>query len=159
MADTVLVHPNRDKAQSKATKAIVILLLITSAAQILIITIGGWSALQGAQIVSFAYAAILLGMAFVVSRWNRGVLPVAAGCAILFSVIAAVAAPAWFDRDKAGFNDPTLDPSILGLLTLILVPVQLLLVAFAMRGFQQQWNVEVEVQDDPGPGHGQVQPA
>ena len=28
MADTVLVHPNRDKAESKATKAIVVLLLI-----------------------------------------------------------------------------------------------------------------------------------
>ena len=37
---------------------------------------------------------------------------------------------------------------ILGLLTLILVPVQLLLVAFAMRGFQQQWSVEVEVARD-----------
>jgi hypothetical protein len=157
MADTVLVHPNRDKAESKATKAIVILLLIASAALILVITIGGWSALQGAQIVSFVYAAILLGMAFVVSRWNRGVLPVAAGCAILFSVIAAVAGPAWFDRDKAGFHNPTLDPSILGLLTLILVPVQLLLVAFAMRGFQQQWNVEVEVDESAPPG--QVQPA
>ena len=157
MADTVLVHPNRDKAESKATKAIVILLLIASAALILIITIGGWSALQGAQIVSFVYAAILLGMAFVVSRWNRGVLPVAAGCAVLFSVIAAVAGPAWFDRDKAGFHNPTLDPSILGLLTLILVPVQLLLVAFAMRGFQQQWNVEVEVDESAPPG--QVQPA
>jgi hypothetical protein len=165
MADTVLVHPNRDKAESKATKAVVILLLITSAALILIVTIGGWSALQGAQIVSFAYAAILLGMAFVVSRWNRGVLPVAAGMAILFSVIAAVAGPAWFDRDKPGFDNPTLDPSILGLLTLILVPVQLLLVAFAMRGFQQQWNVEVEVGEDDADqyggdaGPGRVQPA
>ena len=58
MADTVLAHPNRDKAESKATKAIVILLLIASAALILIVTIGGWSLLQGAQIVSFAYAAI-----------------------------------------------------------------------------------------------------
>jgi hypothetical protein len=159
MADTVLLHPNRDKAESKATKAIVVLLLIASAALILIITIGGWSALQGAQIVSFAYAAILLGMAFVVSRWNRGVLPVAAGMAILFSVIAAVAGPAWFDRDKAGFDNPTLDPSILGLLTLILVPVQLLLVAFAMRGFQQQWNVEVEQHEHEDHGPGQVQPA
>jgi presenilin-like A22 family membrane protease len=159
MADTVLLHPNRDKAESKATKAIVVLLLIASAALILIITIGGWSVLQGAQFVAFVYAAIYLYMAFAVSRWNRGVLPVAAGLAILFSVIAAVAGPAWFDRDKAGFEDPTLDPSILGLLTLILVPVQLLLVAFAMRGFQQQWNVEVEVQDDQGPGQGQVQPA
>jgi hypothetical protein len=165
VADTVLVHPNRDKAESKATKAIVVLLLIASAALILIVTIGGWSELQGAQIVSFAYALIYLGMAFVVSRWNRGVLPVAAALAILFSVIAAVAGPAWFDRDKPGFDDPTLDPALLGLLTLILIPVQLLLAAFAMRGFQQQWNVEVEVShDDPGHyggdvGPGQVQPA
>jgi hypothetical protein len=87
-------------------------------------------------------------MAFFVARWNRGVLPVAAGLAILFAVVAAVAGPAWFERDKAGFNDPALDPSILGLLTIILVPVQLLLVAFAMRGFQQQWSVEVEVAPD-----------
>jgi lysylphosphatidylglycerol synthetase-like protein (DUF2156 family) len=158
MADVLLVHPNRDKAESKATKAVVVLLLITSAALILIITIGGWSQLQGAQIVSFAYAAIYIVMAFFVARWNRGVLPVAAGLAILFAVVAAVAGPAWFDRDKAGFDVPALDPSILGLLTLILVPVQLLLVAFAMRGFQQQWNVEVEVaRDDLGPGR--VQPA
>ena len=166
MADTVLVHPNRDKAESKATKAIVILLLIASAALILVITIGGWAQLQGAQMVAFAYALIYLGMAFVVSRWNRGVLPVAAALALLFSVIAAVAAPAWFDRDKPGFSDPTLDPSILGLLTLILIPVQLLLVAFAMRGFQQQWNVEVEVTHDEADrydsgdvGPGQIQPA
>jgi hypothetical protein len=166
MADTVLVHPNRGKAESKATKAVVILLLITSAALILVVTIGGWSQLQGAQIVSFAYALIYLGMAFFVSRWNRGVLPVAAGLALLFAVIAAVAGPAWFDRDKPGFADPTLDPSILGLLTLILVPVQILLVAFAMRGFQQQWNVEVEVtRDEAGRydggdvGPGRVQPA
>jgi lysylphosphatidylglycerol synthetase-like protein (DUF2156 family) len=158
MADVVLVHPNRDKAESKATKAVVILLLITSAALILIITVGGWEQLQGAQIVSFAYAAVSLVMAYFVGRWNRGVLPVAAGLAVLFAVVAAVAGPAWFDRDKAGFDDPTLDPSILGLLTLILVPVQLLLVAFAMRGFQQQWNVEVEVaRDELGPGR--VQPA
>jgi hypothetical protein len=164
MADTVLVHPNRDKAESKATKAIVILLLIVAAALILIITIGGWSELQGAQIVSFAYVIIYIGAAYFVSRWNRGVLPVVAALALLFSVIAAVAAPAWFDRDKPGFDNPTLDPSILGLLTLILVPVLLLLVAFAMRGFQQQWNVEVEVsRDEPGRygdvGPGQVQPA
>jgi hypothetical protein len=162
MADTVLVHPNRDKAEAKATKAIVVLLLIVSAALILVVTIGGWSELQGAQVISFALAAIYIGMAVVVSRWNRGVLPVAAGMAVLFSVIAAVAGPAWFDRDKAGFSEPTLDPSILGLLTLILVPVQLLLVAFAMRGFQQQWNVEIEMAPEDADGYdgpGQIQPA
>jgi hypothetical protein len=145
MADTVLVHPNRDKPEAKATKAAVILLLVTSAALIAIISIGGWTQLQGAQIISIAYVLIYALMAYFVSGWNRGVLPVAAGMAILFTVVAAVAAPAWFARDKAGFADPALEPSILGLLTVMLIPVQLLLIAFAMRGFQQKWNVEVEV--------------
>jgi hypothetical protein len=145
MADTVVLHPNRDKAASKANKSIVILLLLVSAALILIVTLGGWSHLQGAQPVSFLYAIVYLAIAWAVSKWHRGVLPVAAALAILFTVMAAVAGPAWFDRDKAGFDDPALDPALLGLLTVILIPVQLLLVAFAMRGFQQEWHVEVEV--------------
>jgi hypothetical protein len=145
MADTEVIHPNRDKAESKATRAAVILLLLASAGLILIITAGGWSELQGAQIVSVGYILIYALMAFFVARWNRGVLPVAAGMAILFAVVAAVAAPGWFDRDKAGFLTPALDPNVLGMLTAIVVPVQLLLIAFSMRGFQQQWNVEVEV--------------
>jgi hypothetical protein len=145
MAETVLIHPNRDKPESKATKTTVILLLLISAGLVLIITLGGWSQLEGAQIVSFAYVVVFVAMAFFVSRWNRGVLPVAAAIAILFAVVAAVAGPAWFERDKGGFDNPALEPSILALLTLILVPIQLLLIAFAMRGFQQQWNVEVEV--------------
>jgi hypothetical protein len=148
MAETVLVHPNRDKAESKATRAIVVLLLVVSALLIFAVTAGGWSELQGAQIISIGYIVVYLVMAFYVARWNRGVLPVAAALAILFAVVAAVAAPAWFERDKAGFEDPALDPSMLGLLTAIIVPVQLLLIAFAMRGFQQQWNVEVEVAPD-----------
>ena len=152
MAETRIDHPNRDKAGSKATKAIVILLLIASAALIAIITIGGWSELQGAQPVAFAYILLYLVMAFYVARWNRGVLPVAAALAVLFAVVAAVAGPAWFDRDKTGFDTPLLEPSILGLLTLIIVPVQILLIAFSMRGFQQEWNVEVEVGHDEAEG-------
>ena len=167
MADTVLVHPNRDKAESKATRAIVVLLLVTSAVLILVVTVGGWSELQGAQVIAIGYIIVYLVIAFYVARWNRGVLPVAAALAVLFAVVAAVAAPAWFERDKAGFEDPALDPGMLGLLTAIIVPVQLLLVAFAMRGFQQQWNVEVEVAPDEtdhggigdGPPGGRVQPA
>ncbi len=155
MADTVLAHPNRDKAESKATRAIVVLLLLVSALLILVVTAGGWSQLQGAQIISIGYIVVYLVMAFYVARWNRGVLPVAAALAVLFAVVAAVAAPAWFERDKAGFEDPALDPGLLGLLTAIIVPVQLLLIAFAMRGFQQQWNVEVEV----APDNAQAQPA
>ena len=36
---------------------------------------------------------------------------------------------------------------------MILVPVQLLLLAFAMRGFAQKWNVEVEVSSDAPGGY------
>jgi hypothetical protein len=154
-----LTHPNRDKAGSKATRAIVTLLLLASAALTAIITAGGWSELQGAQPIAFAYIFLYLLMAFFVLRWNRGVLPVAAGLAVLFAVVAAVAAPAWFARDKVGFDTPTLEPSILGLLTLILVPVQILLLAFAMRGFAQKWNVEVEERRDGQPDDRGQQPA
>jgi hypothetical protein len=145
MADTVLVHPNRDKRSSQVSKAIVVFLLVLSAALILIVMFGGWDHLQGAQPISFAWALVYLVMAWQVARWNRGVLPVAAALAVLFAVIAAVAGPAWFERDKAGFDDPALDPGLLGILTVGLVPVQLLLTAFAMSAFQQQWHVEVEV--------------
>jgi len=146
MADTVVVHPNRDKAESKATKAAVTLLLVTSAVLTLIISLGGLKVLQGMYIVAAAYVIVYLVMAYVVMKhWNRGVLPVAAGMAIMFAVVAAVSAPAWFGRDKPGFIEAALPASILGLLTIILIPVQILLVAFAMRGMQQKWNTEIEV--------------
>ena len=154
MADTVIVHPNRDKAEAKATKAGVILLLVTSAVLIAVVTVGGWSQLQGAQIVAFGYIIVYGVMAFFVTRWNRGVLPVAAALAILFAVVAAIAGPAWFDRDKTGFETPALEPSILGLLTLIIIPVQVLLILFSLRGFQHQWNVELEVPADEAHRYG-----
>ena len=143
--DVNVVRPNRDKAASKATKAIVVLLLLVSAALILIVTIGGWSKLAGMQPVDIAYFLVYLIMAFYVARWNRGVLPIAAALAIILGIFAAIAGPEWFDRDKTGFTDPALPAGVLGLLTLLIVPVQVLLIAFAMRGFQQAWNVEVEV--------------
>jgi energy-coupling factor transporter transmembrane protein EcfT len=148
VADTEIVHPNRDKPASKGTKAAVMLLMLVTAALVLIITVGGWSTLQGAQIVAVAYVLIFCLMAYYVGRWNRGVLPVASALAILLLVVAAIAAPGWFDRDKAGYDNPGLDPNILGLLTAIVVPVEFLLIVFAMRGFTQQWNVEVEVSRD-----------
>src|SRR4051812_24918488 len=147
-SDIVIVHPNRQGAEAKATKAAVVFLLLTSAAITAIITIGGWSKLEGAQLWAIFYIIIYLVMAYLVARWNRGILPVAAALAILFAVVAIVAAPGWFDRDKAGFADPALPPGILGLLTAILVPVQVLLIAFAMRAFSQKWNIEVEVTRD-----------
>jgi hypothetical protein len=146
--DTYLDRPNRRKASSKATKAIVALLLVVSAAIIAVIAIGGWDTLEGAKPLQIAYIVTYLVMAFLVMRWNRGVLPLAAALAIVLLIFAAVSGPAWFDRDKPGLADPALGADLLGLLSLILVPIQILLIAFALRGFQQSWNVEVERSTD-----------
>jgi hypothetical protein len=137
-------RPNRRKASSKATRAIVFLLLLVSAALVAIITVGGWDALEGAKALQIGYIVIYVVIAFFVLRWNRGVLPLAAALAIVLMIFAAVAAPAWFERDKPGFTSPALDERILGLLCVILALVQVLLIAFAMIGFRQAWNVEVE---------------
>jgi len=117
-------------------------LLVASAALVLIITVGGWDKLQGAKAVPPAYVLIYLVFAYYISRWNRGVLPVTAALAVILIIFCAVAAPAWFDRDKVGFDNPALSPALLGLLSLLTIPLQALLIAFAMRGFRQQWNVE-----------------
>jgi len=146
--DYVLEHPNRGKAASKATRAVVILLLLVSVALFVIVTLGGWNALVGAQALQIFYIFIYLLIAFYVARWNRGVLPVIAALAIIMAIFAAVATPAWFDRDKTGFEDPALASEVLGTITVLIVPVQILLIIFAMRGFQQAWNVEVERYED-----------
>jgi hypothetical protein len=142
--NVVIEHPNREKASSKATKAAVLLLLLATAVLVAIVTIGGWKALEGAKLLQIGYILLYLVIAFFVARWNRGVLPVAAALAIILLIFAAVAAPAWFARDKTGFTNPALDENVLGFITFLIVPVQVFLIAFAMRGFQQAWNVEVE---------------
>ena len=144
----VIEHPNRDKAASKATRAVIILLLLVSVALFVIVAAGGWDALVGAQAMQIFYIAVYLVGAFYVARWNRGILPVIAALAIIMLIFAAVATPAWFDRDKPGFTDPALPSELLGTVTAIIVPIQILLIAFAMRGFQQAWNVEVERYSD-----------
>jgi hypothetical protein len=154
----IIEHPNRRKASSKLTRAFVVLLLLVSAALVAIITVGGWDALEGAKALQIAYIVMYVVLAFFVVRWSRGVLPVAAALAIVLMIFAAVAAPVWFDRDKPGFTDPALDAALLGLLTALLVPVQLLLIAFAMSGFRQAWNVEVERHEEP-PGDRSPAPA
>jgi amino acid transporter len=137
-------HPNRVKAASKITRLIVFVLLIASAVLMAIISWGGWDTIEGAKAIQVGYIVIYLVMAYFVLRWSRGVLPVASALAIILLIFAAVSAPQWFDRDKEGFANPTLDEGILGLLTALVVPVQMLLIAFAMSGFRQAWNVEVE---------------
>jgi hypothetical protein len=145
-AGVIITHPNRGKSVVQATRATVIFLLFASAALVLIITVGGAKVLEGSGPVAIQVIFILLYvlLAFYAGRWNRGVLPVAAALGILLATFALVAAPSWFNRDKAGFTQPAINAGLLGVLTLLLIPVQILLIAFAMRGFSQGWNVELE---------------
>jgi hypothetical protein len=147
----IIEHPNRDKAASKLMRALVAVFLLVSAALVTIITVGGWDVLEGAKALQVAYIVVYVVLAFFVLRWSRGVLPVVAALAIVLLIFAAVSAPAWFDRDKPGFTNPALDADVLGLLTALLVPAQILLIAFAMSGFRQAWNVEVERHEEEPP--------
>ena len=150
---SVIAHPNRERASSRATRAVLVLVLLASALLMLVVTVGGWSALEGARALQIGYIVVYLLVAALVARWKRGLLPVAGALAAILLIFAAVSGPAWLDRDRDGFTDPALDSSLLGLLTLLLVPLQVLVVAFTTRGFRQRWNVEVEPPaGEPGRG-------
>jgi hypothetical protein len=166
-----LWRPNREKAESVTTKYIVVLLLLASAVVAAIVTIAGFSLLEGGVgmgIGCVIYVLLYVLFAFLVARWSRGILPVTAALAILLLIFAAVAAPSWFSRDKKGFDEALLPVELIGLLVIILIPLQILLIAVAMIGFNQEWHVEEErpIGDSedygagaPPPDERRVQPA
>jgi len=157
-----LWRPNREKAEAKTTKAIVALLLFATAGLLVVITIGGWPRLEspGVGVITLFLAALYVLFGFLASRWSRGILPVASASAIILAIFAAVAAPAWFARSKTGLSPPPLPDDLLGLLTILVIPVQLLLITVAMVGFNQEWHVEEErpVGGVPLAGEGEAYP-
>jgi hypothetical protein len=156
----VVIHPNRDKPICKLTKLIVVGLLIGSVVLMMILTIGGWSKLQGMKPVNFIWSGVYLVIAFYILRWARGLLPIAAALAILLLIIAVIAAfglagTSWFDRNHHGFapaqslfGGSGLSTDTLGSITLLLIPVEVALVVSALFGFSQGWNVETEVPEE-----------
>jgi len=141
-----LWRPNREKAQNKTTKAIVAFVLLVSAALIAIIVLGGFERMQSGMIAVFSliWAALYVIFAILILRWSRGLLPVAASLAVIMTIFAAVAAPGWFARSKDGLDSPVLPEDLIGLLVVILIPVQILLVIVALIAFGQEWHVEEE---------------
>jgi hypothetical protein len=142
-----LWRPNREKAGSVTTKFVVVLLLLATAVLAAVITIGGWSLLKGGGamgLVCAIYAILYAFFAFLVARWNRGILPVAAALSMILAIFCAVGADSWFARDKAGFDEAALPSALLGTLVVVLGLLQLVLIAFAMYGFNQEWHVEEE---------------
>jgi hypothetical protein len=153
-----VIYPNRDKPSSKTTKAIVVLIMLISVGLMLIVTIGGWSKLQGMKPVNFVWCLAYVITAFYIgARWSRGLLPIVSALAILLLIMTVIAGTgaagtSWFDRNSLGFagaqslfGGKGLSPDTLGLFTLLIVPVQALLILVAMVGFAQGWNVELEV--------------
>jgi hypothetical protein len=141
-----LWRPNREKAEAKTMKAIIAFVLLVSAGLVVVITIGGWDRLLGTSVavMSLLWAGLYVVFAVLVMNWGRGVLPVIASLAVILAIFAAIAAPDWFARSKDGLESPALPEDLLGLLTVIVVPVQLLLILVAMIGFNQNWHVEEE---------------
>jgi hypothetical protein len=152
-----VIHPNRDKPECKLVKVIVVGILLASVVVMALVTFGGWSKLEGLTPLNFFWCLAYLVLAYYVWRWSRGSLPIAAGLAILLLMVAVVAGTgisgtSWFDRSSYGFAHAQsifgtggLPSDVLGTLTLLLIPVQVLLIIFAMVGFAQGWNVELEV--------------
>jgi hypothetical protein len=155
-----VINPNRDKLLCKVTRLIIVLILLASVALMLILTVGGWSKLQGLKPINFAWCVLYLILAVFVMRWSRGLLPIAAALAILLLIVAVIAGTglagtSWFDRHHHGFSGPQsllggkgLGDQVLGSVTLLLIPVEIALIVFAMIGFAQGWNVEIEVTEE-----------
>jgi hypothetical protein len=142
-----LWRPNREKTESITTKFVLVLLLVSTSAIAFLVTITGFSLMTGGGgmgLVCLIYAALYAFFAFLILRWNRGILPVAAALSMILAIFCAVGADSWFARDKAGFEDALIPVTLIGLLLIILAILQLILIAVALYAFNQNWHVEEE---------------
>jgi hypothetical protein len=142
-----LWRPNREKAESVTTKFVVVFLLAATAVIAAVVTIGGFSLLSGGGVmglICLIYAGLYAFFAFLVARWSRGILPVAAALSMILAIFCMVGADSWFARDKAGFDEALLSSSLIGLLVIVLGLLQLVLIAAAFYAFNQDWHVEEE---------------
>jgi tellurite resistance protein TehA-like permease len=142
-----LWRPNREKAGSVTTRFVLVFLLAATAALAALVAIAGFSLMTGGGgmgVISLIYAALYAFFAFLVFRWSRGILPVAAALSMILAILCAVGADSWFARDKTGFDEGLLPSPVIGTLVIILALLQLVLIAVALYGFNQNWHVEEE---------------
>jgi hypothetical protein len=142
-----LWRPNREKAESVTTKFVLVLLLLATSAIAVIVSITGFSLMSGGTgmaLVCLVYGLLYAFFAFLVARWNRGILPVAAALSMILAIFCAVGADSWFARDKSGFEEGLIPSTLIGLFVVILALLQIVLIAAALYGFNQEWHVEEE---------------
>lgn len=152
-----LWHPNREKPGVLTTRLVIIFLMLATAVIAAIVTIAGFSLLDGGttvRILCLIYTALYVLFAYRVFRWSRGVLPVAASLSTILAIFCAAGANSWFARDKAGFEEAAIPVSVIGLLVVILMILQLVLIVVAFYGFSQEWHVEEERQIGSGEDYG-----
>jgi hypothetical protein len=129
------------------TKWLTVLLLLVTGCLAGLITVGGWDVMQGGHIMGIVcavYAILYFIFAFLVSRWRRGILPLAAALSMILAIFCAVGADSWFARDKSGFTEALFPSSVVGVLVIVLAVVQLVVIVVALYGFNQGWSVEEE---------------
>ena len=68
-----LWRPNREKPEAKSARALVVFLLLVTAALMFVIIIGGWTRLEGVKPLTILYAALYVLFAFLVLRWQRAI--------------------------------------------------------------------------------------
>jgi hypothetical protein len=142
-----LWRPNRAKASSLTTRFVVALLQIVSAVLMAIITLGGWSILNGAGlwgIITLIIAALYVILAIMTFRWSRGALTLTVALTVFMLIFSTIGFESWFARDKPGFSEAALPTDLLGLLTIVMIPVQIALGIAASIAFRQEWHVEEE---------------
>lgn len=142
-----LWHPNREKADVITTKFVVAFLMLATAVIAALVTIGGFALLSGGSgmgILCMIFALLYGFFSFLVWRWSRGILPVAASLSTILAILCAVGANSWFARDKAGFEEGLIPVSLIGLLVVILALLQIILIVACFYGFSQDWHVEEE---------------
>jgi peptidoglycan/LPS O-acetylase OafA/YrhL len=142
-----LWRPNREKGTSVTTKFVIVLLLAVTAALAILVAITGFSLMSGGTamaVVTLIYGLLYAFFAFLVLRWNRGILPVAAALSIILAIFCAVGANSWFARDKSGFDEGLIPVAMIGLFVIILGLLQIVLMIVAIYGFNQEWHVEEE---------------
>ena len=152
-----LWRPNREKTESVTTKIVTVILLAATSIIAIIVAITGFSLMSGGTgmaIMTLIYGLLYGFFAFLVLRWNRGILPVVAALSMILAILCAVGADSWFARNKSGFEEGLIPVTLIGLFVVILALLQIVLIAVSLYAFNQEWHIEEERPIGSGENYG-----
>ena len=142
-----LWHPNREKPSSLSMRLLIVVLLLVAAALMVIVVLGGWSILTGGAtwgIISLLLAGLYCVLAYMVWKWSRGALALTTAVSVILLVLFSTGVGSWFARNKPDFSEAALPSELLGMLVVVLIPLQAAITVATAIGFRQNWYVEEE---------------